>query len=278
MARPLQITSLTNPRIKQVVRLREQRQRRKTGLFIAEGWRELTRAAAAGLAIRELYRCPELLAPHNLSPAEAEAASQAALVADVPPAVFRKIAYVREPEGVLAVVEQPRWTWDDLPPAASAPLCLVAVGIEKPGNLGAMVRTADAAGCGAVVAAGAVVDAFNPNTIRTSTAAVFTLPVIAATEAEAIDHLAAAGWRLAASTLAQALPHTQADLTGPTAIVIGPEDVGLADHWLAAADRTAGHRVHIPMHGRTVDSLNAAAAAAILLFEATRQRGGGAGC
>ncbi|MFA9479866.1 TrmH family RNA methyltransferase [Phycisphaerales bacterium AB-hyl4] len=277
MPRSLHITSLTNPRIKQVVRLREQRHRRKLGLFIAEGSREITRACAAGLPIVELYHCPELLdqpGRHDSAAINrlATGLPADALVAELPAAVFRKIAYVREPEGVLAVIPQPTWSWDDLPAAATSPLCLVTVGIEKPGNLGAMVRTADAAGAAAVVTAGAVVDPFNPNAIRTSTGAVFTLPTIAASEAEAIDRLTTLGYRIFASTLQQAVPHTDVDFTGPTAIVIGPEDVGLADAWLAAADRTAGRRVHIPMHSRTVDSLNAAAAAAILLFEATRQR------
>lgn len=272
MTKALRITSLANPRIKQVVRLREQRHRRKTGLFIAEGWREVSRAVTAGLIVREVYECPELLEPHS-RPGEINLGN-AALQAEVPEMVFRKMAYVREPEGVLAVVEQPKWSWENLPPANARKLCLVAVGIAKPGNLGAMVRTADAAGCAAVIAAGAVVDAFNPNAIRTSTAAVFTMPVIAAQEQEAIDRLTADGWRLLASTLERATPHAQVNYHGPAAVVIGPEDVGLGQHWLEAADHSGGQRVHIPMHGRTVDSLNASTAAAVLLFEARRQRAG----
>lgn len=262
------ITSLTNPRIKDVVRLREHRHRRKTGLFVAEGMREVTRAAEAGLRFTEVYVCPELLGE---GPA-GELLEQLVNVPgrfDVPAAVFRKIAYLREPEGVLAVVEQPDWSLEKLAPPAADALYLVAVGIEKPGNLGAMVRTADAAGCAGVLAAGAPVDAFNPNAIRTSTAAVFTLPVVEVGEADAIEWLSAHNVPIIAAALDDnALAHTAADLRGPVAIAVGPEDVGLSPTWLNAAS----HTVMIPMQGRTVDSLNAATAAAILLFEARRQR------
>jgi TrmH family RNA methyltransferase len=172
------------------------------------------------------------------------------------------MAYRSEPEGVLAVVEAPR---RDLPRGGS--LFLVAVGIEKPGNLGAMARSADAAGADALLVAEAEADPWNPNAIRASTGATFTLPVVEATLAD----VRALGVQLAAAVVdgADAIPYDDADLTAPTAIAVGAEDTGLPASWRDAADI----RLAIPLHARTADSLNAATAAAILLFEAVRQRG-----
>ncbi len=265
---PTRLTSVSNPRVKAVVRLRESRERRATGLFIAEGRREVTRAAAAGLRVREVYFSPELLGD---GPGD-EAWPVGGGRFEVTPEVFRKMAYVREPEGVLAVFERPTWDASVLPEAGEASLVLVAVGTEKPGNLGAMVRTAEAAGCAAVIAAGAPVDGFNPNAIRTSTGAVFTTPLLELGEAEAIGLLRERGYRLAAAIVGPGtVPHVAADFRGRVAIVIGPEDAGLSQRWAEAADV----RVGIPMAGRSVDSLNASNAAAVLLFEAVRQRAAG---
>jgi TrmH family RNA methyltransferase len=174
--------------------------------------------------------------------------------------VLRKMAYRAEPEGVLAVVEIPE---RELP--RDGTLYLVAVGIEKPGNLGAMARSADAAGADALLVADAEVDPWNPNAIRASTGAVFTLPVVP-TSLEEVKGLDA---QLVAATVDAPTRHTDLNLVHPSTIAVGPEDTGLDDRWQAAADVT----VSIPMRGTSVDSLNAANAAAILLFEAVRQRG-----
>lgn len=275
MQRSMRLTSVDNPRVKAVVRLREGRQRRKTGLFIAEGRREVERAAAAGLALREVFVAPELAGDAaEMRAFVASLLGPGVVVFEVTPGVLRKMAYHDEPEGVLAVVETPRWSFDSLTVEPETSL-LVAVGTEKPGNLGAMVRSAEAAGCSAVIAAGAPVDAFNPNAIRASTCAVFSTPTIVVTEAEAIVWLRQQGVRVFAATLGEgSVAHTDADLaTGPLAIAIGPEDAGLDGRWLAAADATGGARVRIPMRGTVVDSLNASSAAAVLLFESLRQRG-----
>jgi TrmH family RNA methyltransferase len=240
------ITSLDNPRVKEVVRLRRSRERRRSGLFVAEGPREVERARAAGLRIVATYYAPSLL--------EWDGGEE------VSEPVLAKMAYRREPEGVLAVVEAPAV---ELPRGGS--LYLVAVGIEKPGNLGAMARSADAAGADALVVAEGEADVWNPNAIRASTGAVFTLPVVEAT----LDEIRALNVRLLAADVRGATPYSEVDLTIPAAIVVGAEDRGLPEHWRAAADV----RVSIPLHGRTADSLNAATAAAILLFEAVRQRG-----
>ena len=241
------ITSVDNQRVKEVVRLRRGKERRASGLFIAEGVREVERAREAGLAIRETFVAPDLLqwdGEHT----------------DVSARVLAKMAYRPEPEGVLAIVEAPQRT---LP--GNATLILVAVGIEKPGNLGAMVRTADAAGADALLVADARSDPWNPNAIRASTGAVFTLPIVEATR----DDVAALPQRRIAAVIGAPTAYTQADLTQPTALIVGAEDAGLSDEWKAIADE----HVAIPIKGSTADSLNASNAAAVLLYETLRQRG-----
>jgi TrmH family RNA methyltransferase len=170
------------------------------------------------------------------------------------------MAYRAEPEGVIAVVEAPQ---RELP--ADGSLYLVAVGIEKPGNLGAMARSAEAAGADALAVAEARADPWNPNAIRASTGAVFTLPIVEASLAD----LTALPLAIVAADVSATSRYTDADLARPTAIVVGAEDSGLGAEWLAAADA----RVSIPVAHGSADSLNAATAAAVVLFEAVRQRG-----
>jgi TrmH family RNA methyltransferase len=239
------ITSLDNPRVKEVVRLRSGRERRRLGLFLAEGPREVERARAAGLNLVATYFAPALLEWD-----EGEEVSER---------VLAKMSYRAEPEGVLAVVEAPA---RELPRAGT--LYLVAAGIEKPGNLGAMARTAEAAGADALVVADAQADVWNPNAIRASTGAVFTLPVVEGT----LDDVRSLGVQVVAATVDAPTRYTDADLTRPSALIVGAEDEGLNERWRAAADVT----VSIPQRGVATDSLNAATAAAILLFEAVRQR------
>ncbi|HEV8460555.1 MAG TPA: RNA methyltransferase [Gaiellaceae bacterium] len=242
------ITSTDNPRVKDVVRLRKGRERRRDGLFIAEGVREVERALAAGLTARAIYVDPTRLTDWALGGEE------------VSDRVLAKMAYRTEPEGVLAVFETPTRT---IPPDAT--LVLVAVGIEKPGNLGAMARTADAAGVDALLVADAESDPWNPNAIRASTGAVFTLPIVETT----LDDVAQLPQQKIAAALGASARHTDPDYTQPTAFLIGAEHDGLDDRWRAIADM----HVEIPMQGTAADSLNASAAAAVLLFEAVRQRG-----
>ena len=240
------ITSLDNPRVKDVIRLRKARERRREGLFVAEGLREVTRAREAGLRLRTVFHAPMLVAWDGGE--------------EVSERVLARMSYRAEPEGVLAVVEVPH---REVP--ADPSLILVAVGIEKPGNLGAMARTADAAGADALLVADARSDPWNPNAIRASTGAVFTLPIVDVTR----DKVAALGMQKVAAVLDATTPHTAAELARPTAFLVGAEDEGLDDGWRALADV----EVAIPMRARSVDSLNAAASAAVLLFEAIRQRG-----
>jgi TrmH family RNA methyltransferase len=198
------------------------------------------------LRIIETFYAPELLEWDEGEPVSAR--------------VLAKMAYRAEPEGVIAVVAAPG---RELPRAGS--LYLVAVGIEKPGNLGAMARSAAAAGADALVVADARADVWNPNAIRASTGAVFTLPVVEA----ALDDVAALPVAIVAAEVGAPTRYTDADLDRPVALVVGAEDSGLGAPWLEASDA----RVSIPVAADGVDSLNAATAAAVILFEAVRQRG-----
>jgi TrmH family RNA methyltransferase len=204
------------------------------------------RARVAGLTVRATYFAPELLAWDDGEEVSAR--------------VLAKMAYRAEPEGVLAVVEIPQ---REVPPDAT--LILIAVGIEKPGNLGAMARTADAAGADALLVGDANADPWNPNAIRASTGAVFTLPIAEVT----LDDVRALSLQKIAAVVEAPRRYTDADLTRPTAFIVGSEDEGLSDEWRGIADE----QVAIPMGARSADSLNAATSAAVLLFEAVRQRG-----
>ena len=239
------ITAVDNPRVKDVVRLRKARERRRVGLFVVEGRREVERAVAAGLTVVSTYFAPALIE----WPAGEEVSER----------VLAKMAYRAEPEGVIAVVEAPR---HELP--RDGDLYLAAVGIEKPGNLGALARTAAAAGADALVVAEAEADPWNPNAIRASTGAVFSLPVVEAT----LDDVRALPVDLVATSPSAPRAYTDANLARPVAVAVGAEDTGLPPAWLDAADTS----VSIPIAEAAADSLNTAAAAAIVLFEARRQR------
>ena len=274
MPRQETLTSSDNPRVKAVVRLREQRERRKTGLFIAEGSREVERALAAGLKAVEVFWCPAMVE------LPAAVRGSGAALTEITEPLAAKMSYCENPQGLVAVFHQPAWTLDDLFPAQVSglrsrdPLFLIAVGTQKPGNLGAMVRSAAAAGVAGVIVADGVVDAFNPNAIRASTGAVFGLPVVGGTTGDVLAALGRAGVRLFAAAPESAgvdASYLNADLTGAVALAIGAEDEGLNEEWMTAARRNGGC-VTIPMHGKLVDSLNASVAAGALLFEALRQR------
>jgi len=260
------ITSTANERVKRLVRLRDRRERDRSGRFLVEGFREIGRALEGRVEIEELYMCPELFLGGNepaLVDGVAAAGAEVFLVAEAP---FRKISYRDRPEGLVAVARQFPTRLDRLRPDSPA-LLLVAESIEKPGNLGTMLRTAEAAGAGGLVVCEPTTDPFNPNVVRASLGTLFLVPLAVASTRETISWLHAAGIESFAATPAGAQPHYETDLTGPAALVVGSEQYGLTDAWLQGAD----HRVVIPMAG-SVDSLNAAMSAGILLFEALRQR------
>ncbi len=261
----LEITSPSNPRIKHLVTLRRRRDRDRAGVTLVEGFEEIGLALAAGVRPRALYYCPELMTSGTLNLADRMAGLGAEII-QVSRLVFAKVAYRESPDGWLAVVPAVPTDLAKLD-LGERPLVLICEGVEKPGNLGAILRTADAAGVSAVIAAGPVTDWGNPNVVRASKGTVFTVPVASAESPEVLEWLADRSLTLVASTPASEELLTDVDLTVPTAIAVGSEKHGLPAHWLAHADV----RVRIPMYGRA-DSLNVATSAAILTYEAVRQR------
>lgn len=265
MPNAVQIESPKNDRVKELVRLRSRRHRDRRGVFPIEGAREVERALDAGVRPIEAYLGPALF--HD--EARAVAARLAALGVprfELAEAAFRKASYRDAPDGVLVVAEA--WS-PDLGPLELGrdALVLVIDGLEKPGNVGALLRTADAAGATAVFVTGAGTDVFNPNVIRASMGSVFARPVIPADPADLRAFLDARGVRVVATSPAASRSFWEVDLTGATAIVVGSEHQGLEADWLGHADL----RVRIPMEG-LADSLNVATAGALLLYEALRQR------
>ncbi len=262
------ITSLQNPRVKHLLKLRDRRTRDAEGLFLIEGYREVRRALESGLRPTEVYYGPEWFLGEN-EPAVLAAAERAgAQLIELSKPAFAKVSYRDRPDGLLAVAPQSRRTLADLTLPAQ-PLLIVAEAIEKPGNLGTILRSADAAGVDAVIVCNQVTDIFNPNVVRSSTGVLFSMPVVVAEGAAVRTWLRERGIRAAATTPAAPALHTESDLRGPLAIIMGSEQYGLSEFWLKESDLL----VRIPMAGRA-DSLNVAMAATITLFEAVRQRGG----
>jgi len=261
----LEITSAANPRIKQLVAIRRRRSREQAGVTLVEGLAEIELALAAGVRPQALYYCRHLATAESLSLA-GQAAAQGAEVIHLSRPVFEKVSYREGPDGWLAVVPavETELASLQLPPR---PLVLICAGLEKPGNLGAILRTADAAAVAAVIAADPVTDWGNPNVVRASKGTVFSVPVASATTAEVLDWAAEHGLQLVAATPDATTLVTETDLTGPTAIAVGAEQAGLPPDWLDSASV----RVRIPMFGKA-DSLNVSTSAAILTYEAVRQR------
>jgi TrmH family RNA methyltransferase len=263
----LSISSPANPKVKTVVKLRQRPHRDELGLMLVEGYRELKRALDNGYRPQQLFFCEELFLKGTGEPVLIERCR--ALGAEIVACnaiVFEKMAYRERPEGLLAVGPQLRRALSDLvlPPRA---LVIVAEAIEKPGNLGTILRTADAAGVHAVIVCDRCTDLHNPNVVRASTGMLFAVPVVEADSATALAFLRARKFSILAATPHTDKLHTDVDLTGNVALVVGTEQYGLSDTWMQTADL----RVRIPMLGQA-DSLNVAAATTILLFEAVRQR------
>ncbi len=264
----LTVTSATNPRLKALTALRRRRLREREGVTVVDGYDELALAVAAGVRPRTVFHCPELMLDATEQSRLLEVLRETGVeTIRVGRAAFEKVAYREGPDGFLAVVPAAGTPLDELDLPAD-PLILVCEGIEKPGNLGAMLRTADAAGVAAVVAADPVTDWGNPNVVRASKGTVFSVPVASAASGEVRGWLAARGIRLVVTTPDTDLRHTDADYRGAVAVAVGAEKHGLTEPMLAAADV----RVRIPMSGRA-DSLNVATSAAVVLYEAVRQRG-----
>lgn len=261
------VSSLQNPRVREVIRLRKRGPREAAALLLVEGYREILRAVENAHPLHILFTCPALYQGGNEPALAQRAASAGATVLACTEPVFRKMAYRDRPEGLLAVGDLVGRPLDDLP-LTTHPLLVVAEAIEKPGNLGSILRSADAAGAHAVIVSDPRTDINNPNTVRASIGTLFCVPVAQVASADAIPWLDHHHIRLVVATPAAEALYTGIDLTGPTALVVGAEQFGLSEKWLSAPGAVP---VRIPMFGQ-VDSLNVANAATLLLYEAVRQR------
>ena len=265
------ITSTQNPRIKRVLLLQQKSaERRREGLFVVEGVRELQHCLAAGLEVDTLFVCEPLM-PAGVSVQRLLNQSNNAQFFEVSAQVYEKMAYRATTEGVVALVKEHRLGLQDLR-LSDAPLIMVLESVEKPGNLGAVLRSADAAKADAVIVCDPLTDLFNPNLIRSSLGALFTVPTVACSSEEAIDFLQQRGISILTAQLQDSQLYYDTDMRRPTAIVMGTESTGLTDRWRQAATS----HIRIPMLGQ-LDSLNVSVSAAILLFEAVRQRQPSAG-
>lgn len=263
-----EITSLQNPKVKQVARWRDRPDRDKSQVVIAEGYRALVRALAGGYHIDEVFACPEFF-PQGLqheSELLERLAAQGARLIRVSPAAFTKMAYRDRPEGLLGIAPQLHRGLSALKLSA-APFLLIAEQIEKPGNLGTMMRSADAVKVDGLILCDSKTDLYNPNVVRASTGNLFTLPIAEATTAQTIPWLKERGIKILATSPHAEKLYTQVDLTAPVAVVVGAEQYGLTQPWMENADLT----VRLPMFGEA-DSLNVSTATAIMLYEAVRQR------
>jgi len=260
------ITSLQNPRVKNARRLRHGRHRQKQRRILIDGAGELGRAICAGVNVREVFVCEQLCTGDEERALLEMLPQSGAEILEVSKPVFEKLAFGHRAEGVLAVAETPGHMLDDLL-LPQNPLVAVLEGVQKPGNIGAVLRSADAAGVSAVIAADAGTDLYNPNAIRASLGAIFTVPICAAGAAEILDWLRRHQLAVLAARVEGSVVYTEIDYRRPTAIVLGSEAEGLCDTW-RGENITA---VRLPMLG-AADSLNVSVTAAVLFYEALRQR------
>jgi len=255
----MDITSLQNPRVKHIVKLREdKKQRQKDGLILVEGFDEIQLALSAGHKPQTLLSAPELVSRQlTFSSAENLTVSRP---------VFEKISYRDNPDGWLALFPTPKTSLHELQLSDSA-LIVVAESVEKPGNLGAILRTADAAHVDALLVCDPRVDLWNPNVIRASRGAVFSVPVVECDNASALEWLKSKKVQILAATPSADRLYSDVDMTRPTAVVVGTEDTGLTDFWMNNADI----QIKIPMLGK-VNSLNVSVSTALIVYDAVRQR------
>jgi TrmH family RNA methyltransferase len=272
------ITSPANPRVKQAARLRDAGDRRATGLTLVDGIRELSRAVASGIEVVDVFVASDRPTDAASRSADFDAclaacAAQGAAVVSLSPRAFGKLAFGDRNEGLVGVVRFASRSLGDVTMAANRPV-LVAEAVEKPGNLGAIMRTADAAGLAGVIAADPRTDVANPATIRASLGTVFSVPLVVATTTDTIRWAAAARRRVVLATPTGSRLWHEVNLAGPTLLVVGSEADGVSPAWLeaAAAGKIALETVHLPMRG-IADSLNVSVTAAVLAFEALRQEG-----
>ncbi|MBX2965759.1 MAG: RNA methyltransferase [Cyclobacteriaceae bacterium] len=257
------MTSTQNPKIKSLLTLEKPRERKKQQLFIIEGKKEIGFALEAGYKIGNLFFCDEIISPDDLQ----QLGLESKLLIPVSKDVFDKIAVRENSGGVIAVAEMKLHSLNQVR-LSKNPLILVLEAVEKPGNLGAMLRTADAAGVDAVIICDPQTDFYNPNVIRSSLGCVFTKQIASATSEETLGWLRKNNITIYCTYLEASNPYNQTDFTKPSAIVMGTESTGLSETWVKNADAN----IIIPMQGK-IDSMNVSTAAAVVVFEARRQRG-----
>lgn len=260
-----QITSAQNPKIKLLLQLQQKSsERRKSGLFVVEGQREIIHCHSVGYQVDTLFCCPQIAGEAAID--DVCEKLQHCRVIEVTKDLYQRIAYRGSTEGMIAEFKTRNHTLADLK-LSDSPLVVVLESVEKPGNLGAILRSADASGVDAVVVCDPLTDLFNPNLIRSSIGGIFTVPTVACTSEECIAYLKSHGIQILTAQLQDSNLYYDTDMRRPTAIVMGTESTGLTQQWREAADA----HIRIPMLGR-LDSLNVSVSAAILMFEAVRQR------
>lgn len=256
------ISSVQNPKVKRVLALQQKSsERRKEGVFVVEGQRELNHCMETGFELDTVFVCPALVDEKSFDDTKITCPCF-----EVTPNVYEKMAYRGSTEGILALVKVRNIRLDDLA-LSDNPLVIVLESVEKPGNLGAILRSADAAAADAVIVCDALTDLYNPNLIRSSIGAIFSVPCVACSSEECIRFLKSRGIRILTAQLQDSHLYYDTDMRCATAIVMGTESTGLTEQWRQAADA----HIRIPMLGQ-LDSLNVSVSAAILLFEAVRQR------
>lgn len=264
------ITSIQNPKVKKAVKLNERSERNRSGLFLIEGYRELKRAVDAGVVIQTLFYCPHFFLGENEGALIDKVRSSGAETLCSDEKVFAKLSYRDRPDGLIAIAHQMRHQLRDLIARLAGkkdPFIVIAEAIEKPGNLGTILRSADAAGVDGVIVCDRCTDIYNPNVVRASVGTLFTLPVVEAGGAETLQWMLEHKIKVVATSPSAKEEFTDANLKGGVAIAVGTEQLGLSELWMQAADL----KVRIPMRG-VADSLNVATATTLLLYEVVRQR------
>lgn len=257
------ITSPQNPKIRNILALEKARERKKQHLCVIEGIKELSLAVAGGYAVNSVFFCPDIIGETEVL----KLVKDERLLIPVQHAVFEKIAYRESTGGIVALATPKEHSLASLSLRAD-PLVLILEGVEKPGNLGAILRTADAAGADAVIICDPQTDFYNPNVIRSSVGCVFTTAIASASSAETIEWLKARNINIYCTYLQASIPYYETDFRRGCAIVMGTESTGLSDLWVRESDAN----IIIPMQGK-IDSMNVSTAAAVVVFEAKRQRG-----
>jgi RNA methyltransferase, TrmH family len=256
------ITSLQNPKIKNVVALEKARERKAQNVFIIEGLKELSLATESGYRFKTVYFCPAIISEEKIS----ELIRDRNLLLPVHESVFEKIAYRESTGGIIAIAEQKQHRLEDIK-LSKEPLVLILESVEKPGNLGAILRTADAAGVDAVIICDPQTDFYNPNVIRSSVGCVFTRQIASASSDQTISWLKQHNIKIYCTYLQASKPYHELDYLKGCAIVMGTEATGLSKLWVESSDTN----IIIPMQGK-IDSMNVSTAAAVVIFEAKRQR------